>query len=481
MNISDRIKASETELVSMKDALVEATKALEAAPDEQSLLIEVEALSDRVEKQASTVAALKKAEKALADRAVAASPVAPAVISGGIKRDANGDGSLLWKMATAKFLAFSGRTSADEVIATQYSDDNRVKAAFDLTQKAVVNPAMTSTTGWAAELVRTDYQGFLNSLRTVSVAAELASRSQRLDFGGYDSVTVPMRNPLGATLTEPAWVGEAGAIPLTQFSFGSMRLNRYKLAAITTMSKEIAERSTPAIEGLLRDALSEAYAQVLDSALLSAAAAVAGVRPAGLLNNVTTAAGTAGGGEAAVLADMKTMINAMTAARLGARPVLLIPSANRLSLSLMMNPLGQRSFADEIAAGRLLGVEVISSQHVPASMAILVDASTLATAFDTPTFDVSDVATVVESNANGTAPTMAATAAQAAIGAVGTAGQVPVNSGIAAAGSTGAASTGFQTRSLWQTHSLGIKMVAPTSWGLMRGATAVQGLTAISW
>jgi len=481
MNISDRIKASETELVSMKDALVEATKALEAAPDEQSLLIEVEALSDRVEKQASTVAALKKAEKALADRAVAASPVAPAVISGGIKRDANGDGSLLWKMATAKFLAFSGRTSADEVIATQYADDNRVKAAFDLTQKAVVNPALTSTTGWAAELVRTDYQGFLNSLRTVSVAAELASRSQRLDFGGYDSVTVPMRNPLGATLTEPAWVGEAGAIPLTQFSFGSMRLNRYKLAAITTMSKEIAERSTPSIEGLLRDALSEAYAQVLDSALLSASAAVTGVRPAGLLNNVTTAAGTAGGGEAAVLADMKTMISAMTAARLGARPVLLIPSANRLSLSLMMNPLGQRSFADEIAAGRLLGVEVISSQHVPASMAILVDASTLATAFDTPTFDVSDVATVVESNANGTAPTMAATSAQAAVGVVGTAGQVPVNSGIAVAGSTGTATTGFQARSLWQTHSLGIKMIAPTSWGLMRGATAVQGLTAISW
>jgi HK97 family phage major capsid protein len=481
MNISDRIKASETELVSMKDALVEATKALEAAPDEQSLLIEVEALSDRVEKQASTVAALKKAEKALADRAVAASPVAPAVISGGIKRDANGDGSLLWKMATAKFLAFSGRTSADEVIATQYSDDNRVKAAFDLTQKAVVNPAMTTTTGWAAELVRTDYQGFLNSLRTVSVAAELAAKSQRLDFGGYDSVTVPVRNPLGATLTEPSFVGEAGSIPLTQFSFGSMRLNRYKLAAITTMSREIADRSTPAIEGLLRDALTEAYAQVLDSAMLSAAAAVVGVRPAGLLNNVTTAAGTAGGGEAAVLADMKTMISAMTAARLGARPVLLIPSANRLSLSLMMNPLGQRSFADEIAAGRLLGLEVISSQHVPANMAILVDASTLATAFDTPMFDVSDVATVVESNANGTAPTMAATSPQAAVGAVGTAGQVPVNSGIAVAGSTGAATTNFQARSLWQTYSVGIRMVAPTSWGLMRGATAVQGLTAISW
>jgi hypothetical protein len=178
---------------------------------------------------------------------------------------------------------------------------------------------------------------------------------------------------------------------------------------------------------------------------------------------------------------MKAAITAMTNARLGARPVLIVPTANRLSLSLMMNPLGQRAFADEIATGRLLGVEVISSQHVPAGTAILIDASTLATAFDAPTFDVSDVATVVESNANGTAPTMAATAAQAAVGAVGTAGQVPVNSGIAVAGSTGAATTGFQARSLWQTYSTGIRMIAPTSWALLRGNAAVYQITGLSW
>lgn len=303
----------------------------------------------------------------------------------------------------------------------------------------------------------------------------------RLSFGGYDSITVPMRNPLGASLSEPAWVGEAGAIPLTQFSFGSAKINRYKLAAISTFSAELAQRSTPQIEGLLRDALSEAYAQVLDAALLSNGAAVAGVRPAGILAGVTGVAGTAGGGEAAVIADMKAMITAMTNARLGARPVLIVGTANRLSLSLMMNPLGQRAFADEIATGRLLGVEVISSQHVPANTAILVDAATFATAFDAPMFDVSDVATVVESNAAAAAPTMAATAAQAAIGAVGTAGQVPVNSGIAVAGSTGAAAAGFQARSLWQTYSIGIRMIAPTSWALMRGAAAVQETTAITW
>ncbi len=182
-----------------------------------------------------------------------------------------------------------------------------------------------------------------------------------------------------------------------------------------------------------------------------------------------------------MIADIKAGINAMTAARLGARPVLIINTASRLGLSLMMNPLGQRSFADEVATGRILGIEIISSQHVPANVAILVDAATFATAFDTPTFDISDVATVVESNAAAGAPTMAATAAQAAVGAVGTAGQVPVNSGIAVAGSTGAATTGFQARSLWQTYSVGIRMVAPTSWSLLRGAAAVHETTAITW
>jgi HK97 family phage major capsid protein len=477
MSIAERIAAAETELVSMKDSLLESMKALEAAPDEESLLVQVEELSAKVEKHSSSVAALKKAEAVLASRA---KPVeAPAVIPQ-MKKDASGDGSLLWKMATAKLIAHATKRTEAEVIEKAYGHDDRVAAASDFVQKSVVNPAMTTVNGWAAELVRTDYQGFLNTLRTVSVAAELASRSSLLSFGGFNSITVPMRNPLGATLTEPAWVGEAGNIPLTQFSFGSMTLSRYKLAAITTMSREIVDRSTPQIEGLIRDALSEAYAQVLDAALLSNAAAVPGVRPAGLLNGVTAATGTAGGGEAAVIADLKTAIGAMTAARLGARPVLIIPAANRLSVGLMMNPLGQRAFADEIASGRLLGMEVISSQNVPANTAILIDAAVFATAFDTPTFDVSDVATVTESNANGTAPTMAATSAQAAIGVVGTAGQVPVNSGIAVVGSTGAAQVGQQTRSLWQTYSVGIRMIAPTSWGLMR-AGAVHSTTAITW
>jgi hypothetical protein len=65
------------------------------------------------------------------------------------------------------------------------------------------------------------------------------------------------------------------------------------------MTREITERSTPAIEQLLRNAIQEDTAVAIDSVLLDANAATT-IRPAGLRNGITTAAGTAGGGIAAV-------------------------------------------------------------------------------------------------------------------------------------------------------------------------------------
>ena len=250
------------------------------------------------------------------------------------------------------------------------------------------------------------------------------------------------------------------------------------------MTKEIAERSTPQIEGLLRSALSEAYGQVLDSALLSNTAAVAGVRPAGLLNaaawGAATSAGAAAGTTAgsAVRADLQTALAAFQTARVGSRPVIIMNDQQRLSLSMSVSSLGDYLFRDEIGSGRLMGMEVISSQNVPAGTVIIVDADSLALAFDAPEFSVSDVATVTEANADGTAPTQANTTADAK----GTAGQVPADMGqmVTAATDPRVAGLGVTARSLWQTYSLGIRMVAPTSWGALRNA-GVYSLTAVKW
>jgi hypothetical protein len=188
---------------------------------------------------------------------------------------------------------------------------------------------------------------------------------------------------------------------------------------------------------------------MLDTAVLSAGAAVAGVRPAGLLNGVTVAAGDATGGYTSVVNDLKTLISALSAQRLGIRPLLIINDQDMISAGLLMNPLGQLPFQADLAAGRILGVDVISSQLVAANTATIVDCGVLATAFDGPMFRISQEATLTTGSADGTAPTMAEDGA----GAIGTAGQVPPDGGmeVSDAGTAGGAFAGGQAVSMFQT------------------------------
>jgi HK97 family phage major capsid protein len=480
--LSERIGEAETELVEMKDQLVEATKSLEAAPDESSLLIEVEELTSQVEKKSATLDALKKAEAALAARA---KPVEAANVATDLAKHRKGEqlvgkGDLFLKHATAQFIGFVEKKDPMQVMDERYGDTPIIKESFDYIRKSAVNPAMTSTSGWAAELVQTDTRGFLEAIEDVSVFAQIASMSTSLDFGGYNSVTIPTENQLPATPTEPSWVAEGRPIPLTQFGFGSTTINRYKLGAITTFTRELAERSTPQIEGLLRNSLRKAYARVMDQAMLSATPAVANVRPDGLLQGVTATAGTAGGGDAAVRGDILGLLSKMTANRLGSKPVLIMNNLDRLAASMMVSSLSDYLFRDELASGMLMGMPIISSAIVPQNTLILADMDTIVTAIDAPMFDVSDVATIMEASANTSAPTMVADQS----GAAGTAaGQVGTDEGIMVQGTdlSGAAATGVTGRSLWQTYSVGIRMVAPVSWERLRGKAGIEASDSTTW
>ena len=472
-NLTEKIAKSDEDLLAAKDSLVESTKLLEASPDDEALLNEVTELSNKVEKATDTLTALKKAESALAAKAEAV--VAPKIVKSQHLGSPDSK-DLFFKHATAKMIAFANKQTVDQVLEDRYADQSHVKATFDYVSKTAIDPALTSTEGWAAELVQDSTQGFLDTLKTTSVAAALASKSQNLNFGGYNSITIPRRNPLGSNPTEPAWVAEASPIPLTQYDFGSETINRYKLAAITTMSKEITQRSTPAIEGLLRSALSESYSVVLDNALLSSLDKVEGVRPAGLRYNISTAAGDSSGGSEALIQDLKDMLAFFTANRTGSRPVLIMNNLTKLNISMMQSSLSDFLYRDEISSGRILGMEVISSDNVPEDLCIMIDADSFVSAMDTPTFDVSEVATVAQNNADATPPTMAANAD----GTLGTVGEVPPRAGAHISGSTGPAYATTVSRSLWQTYSVGIRLLAPTSWAMIRPNSIVER-TALTW
>ena len=457
--------------------------------DEDVLLPQVEELTAKIEDLRPAVlaaqkklTALKAAETSLAARATPVLPNgAPAIIKTHPRLAPNHQaGDLFVKMALVKALALIQGQPAEHIMEERYSNDDTVKAVFDWMRKAAVPVADTTTSGWAAELVRNDMQGFLDLVKNTSVGAALAIRSMMLSFDNYGTVTVPKINNLSSSGTEPAWVGEGGAIPLQRFTFGSSVMARYKLASIVPMTREIVQQSTPSIETIVRSAMQEAYSQMLDRALLAVAPggnAVAGVRPASLRIGEATASGsTAGTGIENLITDITAMLSALAAAGLGQRPLLMLSDADFIGASMLVNPLGQMMFRDELAAGRLLGIEVVHSLNVPTGTAVMVEAPAVATAFDAPETMVSEEATLTLADAGAAAPTQALDAA----GALGTPNQVLPDGGISVSGATGAGTTGYTAQSLFQRNMLAIRTLWPTSWMVMRTG-AVQTRTSIDW
>ena len=120
-------------------------------------------------------------------------------------------------------------------------------------------------------------------------------------------------------------------------------------------------------------------------------------------------------------------------------------------MSWAVAPNGTFVFAD--AATQLRNISIVQSTVVPAGMLIMVDAADFASATgDTPEFDVSDVATIHEED---TTPL-----------AIGTAGTPAV---VAA-----------PVRSLWQTASIGVRMLLDMNW-TMRRAGMVAWMQGVTW
>jgi hypothetical protein len=274
---------------------------------------------------------------------------------------------------------------------------------------------------------------------------------------------------------------EGGAIPVGSLQVGSTVISRTKLAEILVTTLELKERSVVDIEDLFRRALRKAYSRVLDNALLSTSAAIAGVRPAGLRNGLAganTGAGDAGGGLDSVTADLQAMTAAIMANNEAAVPVLLLNNRTRLSMSFITSALGEFIFSTELQSGRVLNVPVISSGNVqPVDTAVMVDASSLAMALDAPQFDVSQVATVVMVNADDTIPSMSDDGS----GALGTPGEVKEGINVVPSAAVAAGvGAGYTARSMFQTASEAVRMIAPTAWQLMRPGTVAER-TAIKW
>ena len=174
--------------------------------------------------------------------------------------------------------------------------------------RAASAPATTSQPGWAAELAQTTTLAFLANLVPLSAGADLLSRALSLSFDGAAVINIP-------NVSTPVcdFVGQGAPIPVVSGTSGvQASLSPAKLAAIVVVTSELLASSNA--EALVRQALLDAVAPSLDRRLFDTNAAVADLRPAGLLyNKVALTASTDADRVTAMIEDLSALAAAVSA------------------------------------------------------------------------------------------------------------------------------------------------------------------------
>jgi hypothetical protein len=243
-------------------------------------------------------------------------------------------------------LSHISRRPADQVLRELYGGredwEPTLKVAEAVVLRAASVPATTTLAGWAAELVNTTVQDFIDSLMPMSVYPKLAAIGPRFTFGRNGIIVDPvtLRDADGRRrVCRGGW-----RHPVKQAAFASTTLTPKKMGVISTFTRQIAEHSTPAIEALLRQAMQEDTAVAIDTVLLDATAAST-TRPAGLRNGVSAlSASSATTAFDKLVADLKGLLGVLTAANSLRSPVFIMNPADALSISLIQNAGGDFPF-----------------------------------------------------------------------------------------------------------------------------------------
>ena len=357
----------------------------------------------------------------------------------------------LVRAATVTYVSKVTGKSVEETRLRVYGDDDGTHVFCDIVTRAASAPAMTTVTGWAAELVHTTYADLMPILMPQAILTRVAPKGLTLSFGQTGRIVIPTRSRTPSLAG--SFVGEGLAIPVRQGMFTSQTLTPKKMAVISTWTREMGDHSIPAIEGLIREAIQQDTSVAIDTVLIDANPATT-IRPAGLLNGVAATTATAGGGIAAFIGDLTALIGAVSAGTYGnvRAPVWLANQTDMLRAALLQAPnTGIFPFRDEIARGMLNNIPIIDSATVPTKTLTLVDAADFVVAGgEAPRMEMSDQATLHMEDTNPT--------------------------DLVASPSTVAA----PQRSLFQTDSLALRMIMPLNW-IQRRAGTVAWTQNVTW
>lgn len=456
MSLSAQIKAAEAELNGLRDQLAALAENADHDEDEETLFDALPGEIERVEKKLDS---LKRAEKVLGLRAARGADDGdekPAQGANALAAPAAGNNrpismsrkkvdpvDYFVRAAVCQARAFMLQQPLERALHDSYGDDEATKIIL----RAVTNPAMTTVTGWAAELVQQAVEGFIDTLKPASIYGPLSNRGSKFTFGRNGSIKIPGRaktpNLAGS------WIGEGAPKPVRKLGLTSITLLPYKLAVISTFTEEMAAYSTPQIEQVIRQAMADDTSTSLDTYLIDNVAASA-IRPAGLLVGATDVPpNTTESDPLAMAADLKNLAAAIVANGGGRDIVYLMNPVQAMGIGL-----AQATDGTFITVPDQLTRAVITSQTVPVDTVIALDAADFATATgDVPKYSVSDQATIHEED---TTPLPLATGPQ------------------------GTAVVASPIRSLWQTDSIGVRMVLDVSWA-MRRAGMVAKSEGVTW
>lgn len=382
--LSQRIEALTETLTAGRDKLAE----LNAA--ETFDQVAVDELNARIEADESELASRKASEAkiglgAAQERGNVSNVNVNRMPLGYRQQEVSGLDLLVRAMTVQGVVAFGpGNKSVDKVLDERYPGHE----ATAILCRADQTIGTTTVSGWASQLVQTVNQGFLQALTGMSVYPALRARGVGLTFDGIGTINLPRRTAGGAG---GGFVAEGSPIRVGRITTAAASLTPKKMGVIVPFSRELAKRSTPAIEAIVRQGILEDTASILDSALLDATASSA-ARPAGLLNGVSAvSSGYAGADHTAVKEDFKALLGPFISANAADNITVIMNPAQALSIAMMDGPDNNAGWFSGIS-GR---VNIVESTYATAGRLIAIRNSDFYTATgDAPEFDINETATV---------------------------------------------------------------------------------------
>ncbi len=161
------------------------------------------------------------------------------------------------------------------------------------------------------------------------------------------------------------WVAEGSAKPMTKPTWTRTELTPLTIAGLAAATLQALKFSSPDADRALRDDLTAAVVEAIDTAFIDPAnAGTAGAKPASISNGISGTAASVGGDAAAIRQDAKAAMGVFVAAKNPLTSgVWVMSGTNALGAATLVNPLGQDEFPDlTVNGGSFMGLPVVVSQ-----------------------------------------------------------------------------------------------------------------------